>query len=131
MPKMAIKSQKLSKLTSIDVKNKTHARRSRTAENIAVAAESVEENPDLGLKAYKVQLIQELKPADHQQRRVFAYWVVEMHENDLEFHRKIILTDEAHFHLGGFVKKIWGSENPRVIVEKPLYPQRVTVWCGL
>lgn len=142
-----------------DVKNKTRARRSRTAENIAAVAESVEENPglsiprrslelgipqtslhrilhkDLGLKAYKLQLTQELKPSDHQQRRVFADWVVEMHENDPEFHRKIILSDEAHFHLGGFVNKqncrIWGSENPRVIVEKPLYPQRVTVWCGL
>ena len=56
-------------------------------------------------------------------------------ETILEFHRKIILSDEAHFHLGGFVNKwnclIWGSENPRIIVEKPLYPQRVTVWCGL
>ena len=65
-----------------DVKNKTRARRSRTAENIAAVAESVEENPglsiprrslelgisqtslyrilhkDLGLKAYKVQLTQ-------------------------------------------------------------------------
>ena len=142
-----------------DVKNKTRARRSRTTENIAAVAQSVEENPglsiprrslelgipqtslhrilhkDLGLKAYKVQLTQELKPADHQQRRVFADWVLEMHENDPEFHRKIILTDEAHFHLGGYVNKqncrIWGSENPRVIVEKPLHPQRVTVWCGL
>src|ERR1700712_2636076 len=142
-----------------DVKNKTRARRSRTVENIAVVAESVEKSPnlsiprrsleldipktslhrilhkDLGLKAYTVQLTQEFKPADHQQRRVFADWVVEMHENDLEFHRKIFFSDEAYFHLGGFVNKqnfrIWGSENPRVIVEKPLYPQRVTVWCGL
>ena len=142
-----------------DVKNKTRARRSRTTENIAAVAQSVEENPglsiprrslelgipqtslhrilhkDLGLKAYKVQLTQELKPADHQQRRVFADWVLEMHENDPVFHRKIILTEEAHFHLGGYVNKqnyrIWGSENPKVIVEKPFHPQRVTVlWSG-
>ena len=26
--------------------------------------------------------------------------------------------------------RIWGSENPNVIIEKPLYPQRVAVWCG-
>ena len=44
------------------------------------------------------------------------------------------MSDEAHFHLGGYVNKqncrIWGSVNPKMIIEKPLYPQRVTVWCG-
>ena len=51
-----------------------------------------------------------------------------------EFHRKIIMNDEVHFHFGGYVSmqncRIWGSENPKMIIEKPLYPQRVTVWCG-
>ena len=39
-----------------------------------------------------------------------------MHENEPEFHRKIIISDEPNFHLGGYVNKqncrIWGSENP-------------------
>ena len=120
-----------------DVKNKTRARRSRTTENIAAVAQSVEENPglsiprrslelgipqtslhrilhkDLGLKAYKVQLTQELKPADHQQRRVFVDWDLEMHENDPEFHRKIIWTDETHFYLGGYVNKHLGLGKPK------------------
>ena len=26
--------------------------------------------------------------------------------------------------------RIWGAENQKMIIEKPLYPQRVTVWCG-
>ena len=56
-----------------------------------------------------------------------------MHQNDPDFHRKIIFSDEAYFHLGGYVNKqncrIWGSENPRMIAEKPFHPQRVTVWC--
>ena len=51
-----------------------------------------------------------------------------------EFHRKIIMSDKAHFHLGVYVNRqncrILGSENPKTIIEKPLYPQRVTVWCG-
>ena len=55
-----------------------------------------------------------------------------MHENEPEFHRKFII--EAHLHLGGYVNKqnlrIWRSENPKVIIKKPLYPQRVTVWLG-
>ena len=57
-----------------------------------------------------------------------------MHENEPKFQRKIIMSDEAHFHLEGYVNKqnccIWGSKNPKMIIEKPLYPQHVTVWCG-
>ena len=51
-----------------------------------------------------------------------------------EFHQKIIIRDEAHFYFGGYVNKqncrIWGSENSKIINEKLLYLQRVTVWCG-
>ena len=57
-----------------------------------------------------------------------------MHENESEFNRKNIMSDETHFHLGGYVNKqncrIWGSKNPKMIIERPFYPQRVTVWCG-
>ena len=58
-----------------------------------------------------------------------------IHENEAELHRKIIKSDEAQFHLGGYVNKqnsrIWGSEKPKMNIGKPLYLQRVTVWCGL
>ena len=41
------------------------------------------------------------------------------------------MTDEAYFHLGDYVNKnncrIWVSENPKMIIEKPLYLQRVTI----
>ena len=61
-------------------------------------------------------------------------FTTKMHENVLEFHRKIIISDEAHIHLSGYVNKqncrIWGSENPKIIIEKPFYPQRKTVWCS-
>ena len=138
-----------------DVKNRTRARRARTPANIASVTHSVEEKPvfsiprrsleldilqttlhrilhkDLCFKTYTVQLAQELKPDDHQQRRVFANCVLEMHESKPEFHRKIIMSDEAYFHLRSYVNKqncrIWSSENPKMIIEKPLHPQRVTV----
>ena len=48
--------------------------------------------------------------------------------------KKIIFSDEAHFDLGGYVKKqncrIWGTENPHAYIEKPTHPTAVTVWCG-
>ncbi|MFX9325343.1 hypothetical protein ABTO11_19335, partial [Acinetobacter baumannii] len=46
----------------------------------------------------------------------------------------VIFSNEAHFRLTGFVNtqncRIWGSENPKVIGELSMHPQRVTVWCG-
>lgn len=90
---------------------------------------------DLGLKAYKIQLVQELKPMDPFMRRQFGEWA----ENELEveplFYRKILFSDEAHFWLNGYVNKqncrIWSEENPRVVLETPLHPEKCTVWCAL
>jgi len=90
---------------------------------------------DLHLHANKVQFIQELKPADHEKRRQFVEWILERERESKVFAKRIIFTDEAHFHLNGFVNKqncrIRGSENPRTIQEKEMRPKRVTVWCGI
>ncbi|GFT19222.1 uncharacterized protein TNCV_303401 [Trichonephila clavipes] len=47
----------------------------------------------------------------------------------------IWFTDEAHFHLNGFVNKqnwrFWGSENPYWCEVKPLYSPKVTVWAAV
>lgn len=141
-----------------DLRHSGRPSTSRSTQNIEAVRESVAESPgtsirhrgqeldisrsslqrivtkDLHLHAYKVQLAQELKPTDHAQRREFVEWIMEQQQVDADFSNKIIFSDEAHFHLDGFVNRqncrIWGSENPRVIVEKQMHPQRVTVWCG-
>uniref|UniRef100_A0A8D8XBS9 Transposase n=1 Tax=Cacopsylla melanoneura TaxID=428564 RepID=A0A8D8XBS9_9HEMI len=45
------------------------------------------------------------------------------------------MSDEAHFHLSGYVNKqncrFWGTENPRICHEEPLHSLKVTVWCGV
>ncbi|GFW06232.1 uncharacterized protein TNCV_37071 [Trichonephila clavipes] len=47
----------------------------------------------------------------------------------------VIVSDEAHFWLNGYVNKqncrIWSEANPRVYVETPLHPEKLTVWCAL
>jgi len=87
-------------------------------------------NKDLGMKSYKVQLVQELKPHDHPMHFRFTQWAEQRLVED-DFYRKIIFSDEAHFHLGGYVNKqnyrIWRSENLHVVMEKLMHPQRVTL----
>ncbi|GFU79332.1 putative transposable element [Trichonephila clavipes] len=45
------------------------------------------------------------------------------------------LCDEADFRLNGYVNKqnccIWSEANPKVYVETPLHPEKLTVWCAL
>ena len=45
------------------------------------------------------------------------------------------MSDEAHFHLNGFVNKqncgFWAKENPRAVHQRELHPLKCTVWCAI
>ncbi|GFV30106.1 DUF4817 domain-containing protein [Trichonephila clavipes] len=148
--------------TTFTLIDNSHPQRRRTVcteEAIATVERSIEEDPnesirhraeeldlcpstlwkilrkDLGLRAYKIQLVQELKPNDHQARRRFVEWA----QNEIavvsDFHKRILFSDEAHFWLNGYVNKqncsIWSEANPQVYVETPLHPEKLSVWCAL
>lgn len=141
-----------------DVKRPVRGRARRSIENIAAVREDVAENPntsirhraqqlhlstatlhriltkDLSLHAYKIQLVQEIKQTDHLKRRTFANWIHGQRQVNPEFSNQIFFSDEAHFHLNGYVNKqncrIWANENPRVIFETQMHPKKVTVWCA-
>ncbi|GFX69307.1 uncharacterized protein TNCV_3564831 [Trichonephila clavipes] len=53
----------------------------------------------------------------------------------VDFHKRILFSDEAHFWLNGYANKqncrIWSEANPQVYVETPLHPEKLTVWCTL
>ena len=46
-----------------------------------------------------------------------------------------MMSDEAHFHLDGFVNKqnyrYWATTNPRQLHQRPLHSLKVTVWCAV
>ncbi|GFU60108.1 uncharacterized protein TNCV_3144661 [Trichonephila clavipes] len=48
----------------------------------------------------------------------------------VDFHKRILFSDEAHFWLNGDVNKenfrIWSEANPLVYVETPLHPEKLT-----
>lgn len=89
----------------------------------------------LHLFPYKIQLVQALKPADYEQRVAYAIRFQQLAREVDGFVHHLIMSDEAHFLLNGFVNKqncrIWSNENPRVIHQRELYSEKCTVWCGV
>lgn len=90
---------------------------------------------DLHMFPYKIQITQKLLPADKPRRLAYANFVINLAQNEVNFWRKIIMSDEAHFLLNGSVNKhnsrYYATENPQIIHEEPLHDEKVTVWCGV
>ncbi|GFW32719.1 hypothetical protein TNCV_3679671 [Trichonephila clavipes] len=69
---------------------------------------------------------------DHQARSRFVEWA----QNEIaavpDFHKRILISDEAHFWLNRYINKqncrIWSEANPQVYLETPLHPEKLTVW---
>uniref|UniRef100_A0A0K0EGX0 DDE_3 domain-containing protein n=1 Tax=Strongyloides stercoralis TaxID=6248 RepID=A0A0K0EGX0_STRER len=90
---------------------------------------------DLRLKAYKIQLTHGIKDADTAQRLAYADRFQSLVDEDKDFLDKLIMSDEAHFQLDGYVNRqnfrCWGTENPKSTIPKNLQPKKLTVWCSL
>jgi hypothetical protein len=47
----------------------------------------------------------------------------------------LLMSDEAYFHLSGFVKKqnfrYWSATNPKEINDRQLHSSKVTVYCAI
>lgn len=88
----------------------------------------------LHFKPYKLQFLQSLKPEDMPKRRDFCIALQDRLGED-EFADRLVFSDEATFHLSGKVNRhnvrIWGTENPRVIVEHVRDSPKCNVFCAL
>lgn len=88
---------------------------------------------DIHFHPYKIQIVQSLNPGDYQKRIRFCKNTLgRLEENDDQINN-LWMSDEAHFHLSGFVNKqnfrYWSYENPRLLHETPLHSQKVIIWC--
>ena len=144
--------------TTRDAAKAGRPRSSRSAENIAAVAQDVEEEPgtstrrratqlgiirrslrrilveDLKMFPYKVQTMHQLLAVDRQMRLTYAQAILKLNEEEDDFSSKIIMSDEAHFHLSGYHKqnyRFWGTKNPCTTHEEPLHPLKVTAWCAV
>ena len=84
---------------------------------------------------YKINVIQELKPADYAKRLNYCNWFLSFIQNNPDILDLVYFTDEAYFHLNGYVNsqnyRTWASENPHQFIETPLFPEKVGVWCAI
>ena len=89
---------------------------------------------DLNFHPYKTAIVQELNDRDMANRRISSEQLLEM-LNDDGVINTLLMTDEAHFHLSGYVNKrnfhYWAPENPQELHQRPLHSERLTVWCGI
>ena len=89
---------------------------------------------DLHLFPYKIQLTQQLNLQDNSCRQEYDNMLQLVNDNS-DFHEKFLMSDEAYFHLNGYVNKqncrFWSKENPRIIHELPLHPEKVTMWSAI
>lgn len=90
---------------------------------------------DLHYHPYKDQIVQALNVRDYPTRLGFCEQMLEhITENDNLLHN-LWMSDEAHFHLSRYANKqnfrFWSDNNPRQLHERPLYSEKITVWCAI
>ena len=90
---------------------------------------------DLRHHPYKIQVVQALNENDFAARRQFCETFLEKVEENEELVHNLWMSDEAHLHLSGYVKKqnfrYWSDQNPRELHQRPLQSAKVTVWCAM
>jgi hypothetical protein len=86
------------------------------------------------LKAYRVTVVQELKPLDTKKRVAYCEWFQNVFGERDELLDITWYTDEEWFHLSGYVNSqitpMWATEHPYAIHEVPLHSEKTGVWCA-
>jgi hypothetical protein len=61
--------------------------------------------------------------------------MLQLLEDDPQLIDNLWMSDEAHFHLSGYVNKhnfrYWAAANPQQLHERPLHSDKVTIWCAI
>ena len=91
---------------------------------------------ELKKNPYKVQKMHQLRPGDAGNRLTFCRWIkCFLQRNGNSILDKTFFSDEAWFHLSGYVNKqndrIWSNDNPHLTHEVLLHDQKLGVWVAM
>jgi hypothetical protein len=131
----------------------------RTPKNIAVVRETIERSPhrsarrnsvslglsetsvrrillkDLPFCPYKIQVTRDLHERDYVNRVNFCQIFLQLINQNQELVNNLLLSDDANFHLSGFVNKqnfrYWSATNPIELHERQRHSSKVTVTCAI
>lgn len=87
-------------------------------------------------RAYRPQFICTFQERDYDLRFDFSMWVQGKLEEQGDFHRHILFSDESTFTTNGVVSsqncRWWADENPNFTIDnRNQYYKKTNVWCGI
>lgn len=88
------------------------------------------------LHPYHVQTVQELLPIDPERRLDFCHFIQNQRNQDPNFHRKILFTDEASFRRSGMTnlhnEHVYSDQNPHATkVAHHQHEFAINIWAGV
>lgn len=90
---------------------------------------------ELNFRPWKPHYCQQLSPEDCDHRMEYGELMLGWYGDWPQLFENIIWSDEAIFHIGGFVNRhnchYWAQHDPEATVEKSQSRPKVTVWCGI
>jgi hypothetical protein len=86
-------------------------------------------------RPYKIHFAQELSKRDKVSRLQSSNEFLGLVKNNSDVVNTVLMSDEAHFHMSGYVKKqkcrYWTPNNRHELHQRPLHSAKVTVWCAV
>ena len=90
---------------------------------------------DMSLHPYKLQVVHPLSNRDREMRLQFCRQFVGILTENPDLPNKLLMSDEAHFHLHGTVNKqnfrYCSAANPHQLHQRPTYDPKVTLLCAV
>lgn len=89
-----------------------------------------------GLRPYRVQIVQELRPRDRYARKAFCRWMLQKLRNNPNFLENVLFTDEASFSSTSILNRqnvrIWAYQNPHAMLQRVQQGRfAINVWAGI
>ncbi|KAJ4438681.1 hypothetical protein ANN_14628 [Periplaneta americana] len=132
---LVVCNQSVRRKTSSELEKLRSARRQSAALNLSLTSMRRILHEYLRFHPHKIKIVNQLCDTDKPARLAFCREFSEMLNADPDILNKLIMSNEACFHLSGFVNKqnfrYWNEDQPMQVHEQPLHSEKMTLWCDV